>query len=210
MDIEQSIDAELVRKLPPLQRTMMLLGAAVIFCQAFEKAFVLVARTAFKNPAAMTLNEITTLTGTSFKQPIRALLKELTRDDQIDEDLARRIGALIDDRNLLVHNIVHGEQLVNQQTSPEESQKQRSAIEGDWSAEERRIAVDHAALIYVSKKVVRESATLSAELLTLFLNYLERFPDAAEFAARHKLDVAALKRDLADMGAEIAGMAPLK
>jgi hypothetical protein len=209
MDIEQLIDPELVRKLPPFQRLMMLLGTAVVFCQGFEKVFVVVSRTAFKNPDALTLNEITSLTGASFKQPVRALLKELTRADQIDEELARRIGVLIDERNLLVHNIIVGESLVNEQMSPEEIQKQMDDISGNWSTEEKRLSVDNAALIYLCKKVIRESTVLGAELLALFLDYLERFPEASEFAKRSNLDIDNLRRELSDMSMKITSMPPL-
>jgi predicted oxidoreductase len=174
---------------------MMLLGGAVMVCQAFEKAFVVVARTAFKNPEAMSMSEITSLTGVSFKQPVRALLKELTAADQINENLADRIGTLIDDRNMLVHNIVFGEELLNQKTAARDVLRQMAELGDNWSEDEKKTAIDHAALIFLSKKVARESAILSAELLGMFASYLERFPEAKEFAARNKIEVASLLAD---------------
>jgi hypothetical protein len=201
MDIEQNLDANLLRQLPPLQRVMMLLGGAVMVCQGFEKAFVVVARTAFKNPEALSMSEITSLSGASFKQPVRALLKELTAAERIDETLAERIGKLIDDRNMLVHNILFGEQLLNQMTSAEDQQQRMSELGGNWTDEERKISIDHAALIYLSKKVTREAAILGAELLGMFLIYLERFPEAKEFADRNKFDVAGLLTEFRQMPA---------
>lgn len=142
---------------------MQAIGVAVFTAQVFEAVFVLVARTALKHPDAQQLEDIAPFSAKAYKQPVVALLKELTSQDQIDSILADRIFTLIEDRNLLVHRIFLAK---GTQSLPD-----RDFDEG---------------LIHLCRRIYSESGAVAAELLDLFISYSARFPEAAAFVRDHK------------------------
>jgi len=147
------------QKLNPMQA----IGVAVFTAQIFEAVFVVVARTALKHPDALQLEDIAPFSAKAYKQPVAALLKEITSQDQIDSVLAERIFTLIEDRNLLVHQIFLAKGRPNLPDSDFE--------EG---------------LIHLCRRIYSESGAVAAELLDLFMSYSTRFPEAAAFVRDHK------------------------
>lgn len=142
---------------------MRVVGVAVFTAQIFEALFVVVARTALKHPDAQQLEDIAPLSAKAYKQPVIALLKELTSQDQIDSVLAERIFALIEDRNFLVHRIFL-------------TKGMPSLSDSDFNE----------GLIHLCRRIYSESGAVAADLLDLFMSYSTRFPEAAEFVLEHK------------------------
>jgi hypothetical protein len=198
-DPERGLDKNLLKSLPPLHRVMYVLGFAVFASQIFEAVFVLVGRTAFRHADAMDLREITPFSMYAHKQPVSALVKELSQKAQIKPELASRISALVGDRNILVHRIVFGEQQLNAELIAHgEKTEFKHLVEqlGGASALSSDPFAQHAALVETSKRVYRESFRLAMELLNVFTEYCERFPEAAAFVAQYKDEFARARRDL--------------
>jgi hypothetical protein len=198
-DPEMAIEQGFLQKLPSFHRVMYILGFAVFASQIFEAIFVLVARTAFRHSDAKRMSEIAPFSIYAHKQPISALVRELSEKSQIHQGLADRISTLVFERNILVHRIVIGEQQVNEELMAQPVKPEfatlldqlggRSGLTSDPFSQ-------HAAMIEVGKRVYRESIKLTVELLNEFAAYCERFPEAAEFVERYKDEFAKAKADL--------------
>jgi hypothetical protein len=142
---------------------MYAIGVAVVVAQMFEAVFVMVARTALKHPDAVQMEDIAPFSAKAYKQPVTALLRELTDHEQIDCGLADRIFDLIEDRNLLVHRIFL-------------ARAASDSVENIFDD----------ALLHLCRKVYSEAGALSADLLDMFFAYSERFQEAAQFLAENR------------------------
>lgn len=81
-------------------------GIAVLSSQAFEKMFVLAARHAIKQSGALTIEDVVPVDAhKAFKQPVSALLKEISGEFKI-KGLEDRVVKYIEDRNVVVHRLV--------------------------------------------------------------------------------------------------------
>lgn len=128
-------------------------GHAVVSAQLFEKLFVITARFAVKQADLQVFEEIKTVeAAAAFKQPIKALLKEVSGDLQ-SGGLAERIERLIDDRNLLVHRLVD---------------------EGPWPGEITETQRAH--LFSICTRVSEESSAVVEILNPLMREWMGRFP----------------------------------
>lgn len=80
-------------------------GMAVVASQAFEKIFVLAARFAIDQSAVATLEDVVPVDGAkAFKQPITAILRELSGSVQL-VDYEGRIKDLTQSRHEVVHRL---------------------------------------------------------------------------------------------------------
>ena len=138
---------------------MRFVGVAVLASQFFEIVFVLVARFALKHPHAESADDVAPLPNGAFKQAVTALVKELRAAEHISLDLADRVIAFTEDRNLLVHRILFSK------TDPNLS-------DADFFD----------ALIHLSRRVYAEALSLCSNLFDTLLEYTARFPEAAESA----------------------------
>ncbi|MBV4477639.1 hypothetical protein [Pseudomonas botevensis] len=125
-------------------------GVAVLSSQAFEKMFVLAARHAIKQAGALTIEDIVPVNAKkAFKQPVTALLKEISGTVEIN-GLEERLLSYIEDRHIVVHRLV----------------------EKDWSGEEGREAIKEICL-----RVTSESIHLHKIFTIMFGEWLHRFPN---------------------------------
>jgi hypothetical protein len=125
-------------------------GVAVLSSQAFEKMFVLAARHAIKQADALTIEDVVPVSASkAFKQPISALLKELSGSVEI-EGLEERVVRFIEDRNKVVHRLV---------------------TDTDWQDEEGRAAIKETCV-----RVASESIELHKIFTIMFREWLIRFP----------------------------------
>lgn len=130
------------------------IGHAVVSAQLFEKLFVITARFAVKQANLKVFEEIKTVEAAeAFKQPIKALLKEVSGDLQAS-GLAERIESLIDDRNLLVHRLVD-----------------ESPWPGQITEEQR------AHLVSICTRVSEESSAIVEALNPLMREWMVKFPE---------------------------------
>jgi hypothetical protein len=82
------------------------IGMATVSSQLFEKIFVFAAKFAFKQPDVRTIEDIVPVKmDTAFKQPVKALLNEIS-EAVPSQELEDRIIALIEKRHRIVHRIV--------------------------------------------------------------------------------------------------------
>lgn len=127
-------------------------GVAVLSSQAFEKMFVLAARHAIKQSGALTIEDIVPVDALkAFKQPVAALLKEISGDLEI-EGLEDRVVKYIEDRNMVVHRLV---------------------TDTAWLDEEGRGAIKQLCL-----RVASESIELHKIFTKMFGDWIKRFPGA--------------------------------
>lgn len=81
------------------------IGTAVVASQQFEKIFVFAASFAIKQSTVATLEDVVPVNGEkALKQPVMAILKELTGSVQL-EGLEARIFTLTQNRHTVVHRI---------------------------------------------------------------------------------------------------------
>ena len=130
------------------------IGHAVVSAQLFEKVFIVAARLAIKHADIQVLQEVETIeVAKAFKQPIKALLKEISGKLPAVE-LEERIDRLIDERNVVVHHIVD---------------------QGPWpgpvTTEERQ----H--LFSLCVRVSEESSVLTEILNAMTEQWIARFPE---------------------------------
>lgn len=124
-------------------------GVAVLSSQAFEKMFVLAARHAIKQAGALTIEDIVPVNASkAFKQPVTALLKEISNTVEI-KGLEERILRYIEDRHIVVHRLV----------------------EKNWSGEGGREAIKE-----ICMRVASESIDLHKIFTIMFGEWLTRFP----------------------------------
>ena len=127
-------------------------GVAVLSSQAFEKMFVLAARHAIKQSGALTIEDVVPVDALkAFKQPVSALLKEISGDLEI-EGLEDRVVKYIEDRNIVVHRLV---------------------TDTNWLDEEGREAIKQTCL-----RVASESIKLHKIFTKMFGDWIKRFPEA--------------------------------
>lgn len=83
-----------------------LVGVTVAASQIFETVFVLGARLALKQANVEVLEDIEPISeAKSFKQPVKALLNELSRAQSLDAGLEARISRLLEDRHRVIHRL---------------------------------------------------------------------------------------------------------
>jgi hypothetical protein len=129
-------------------------GLATISSQIFEKVFVVIVRFAVKQDDAHSFDEIKSVeTATAFKQPTKALLKEISGNAHI-EQLEERISQLIEDRHRVIHRLVD---------------------EGGWPGpctdSQRR------EILELCARVRSESIALNEALTPLMASWVSRFPE---------------------------------
>ena len=154
-----TLDADAVRQL----------GAAVLTAQMFETLFVLVARSALKWPLARDFDEIAPFGKQAFKQPVAALVKELSSASQIDPDLADRVNAWVENRHALVHRHL----LENVEKSDAEYWETMKAL---------------------SKLVFTESAELCGVFIALFMPYLAKMSQTEQWTHDNSDSISAFVR----------------
>jgi nucleoside-triphosphatase THEP1 len=131
------------------------IGMATVSSQLFEKVFVLAARFAFKQPDVRTIEEIVPVkTSTAFKQPVKALLKEISGSVPLPE-LEDRISALIEKRHRVVHRIV-----------------EETGWPGKTSTEEQRQDIGQ-----LCDEVISESKLLTDVLYDLMVEWMAKIPE---------------------------------
>lgn len=125
-------------------------GIAVLSSQAFEKMFVLAARHAIKQAGAITMEDIVPVNASkAFKQPVTALLKEISGAVEV-KGLEDRILRFIEERHIVVHRLV---------------------TEKNWSDEGGREAIKEMCM-----RVASESIDLHKIFTIMFGEWLNRFP----------------------------------
>jgi hypothetical protein len=143
-----------------------LVGTVVAASQIFEIVFVLAARLALKQANIQSLEELEPLTKSkSFKRPVKALLKKLSKAQSIDAGLDVRVSKLVEKR----HRVLH-----------------RSFLEFGWpiamapekDAEFRMLCV----------QVGVESQAMSVVFIDLLLTWMKRFPATSATAIAHEAE----------------------
>lgn len=130
------------------------IGLAVVSAQLFEKVFVVAARLAIKQANIEVLEEVETIeVAKAFKQPIKALLKEISGKMPTTE-LEQRIDRLISERNVVVHKLVD---------------------EGPWPG--TTTAEERLRLLSMCARVSQESSVLTDVLNSMTAQWLARFPE---------------------------------
>ena len=151
-----------------------LAGFALAASQVFEVAFVVAAKLALKQDDANTLDEVVPLSASrSFKQPIAAILKELTAVEKVPAEVEQRMAVLIDKRHTLVH---------------------RAFAEFGWPA----IETDEAALRFkeLCLTIHAESTSLGHQLHLLILAWMKRFPETSTTVRKHQEQFGILTDDI--------------
>ena len=140
------------------QETVLIaVGNVVVSSQLFEVAFVLAANLALKQADAATLEDVVPVSkARTFKQPVKALLKELSETGRVDAGLETRVVELLEKR----HRIIHREYL-----------ESRWPTETDlaWRSTFCKLCIE----------VSAECRDLTVVFTSLLAKWLERFPEVA-------------------------------
>lgn len=141
-------------------------GVAVAASQIFETVFVLGARLALKQADVQVLEDIEPLSqAKAFKQPVKALLNELSQAQSIEVGLEARISKLMVDRHRVIHHLF---------------------LEFGWPA---AMPVDKETEIrQLCARVVSESNAMSAVFADLLLAWMKRFPATSPTAIAYEGD----------------------
>lgn len=140
---------------------LTVVGLAVLSSQAFEKMFVLAARHAIKQSGALTIDDVVPVDAhKAFKQPLAALLKEISGGLEVD-GLEERLVNYIEDRNVVVHRIV---------------------TDNDWSSDEGRETIKQTCL-----RVTTESLELHKIFTVMFGDWIKRFPGSQIIVDEYEL-----------------------
>lgn len=138
-----------------------LIGVAVLSSQAFEHIFVLAAKHAIKQADAQTIEDVVPVNASkASKQPIAAILKEISGDAKI-EGFEDRIAALVENRNRLVHRLVS---------------------ETTWTDEKDREVIKELCF-----SVMSESMNLHRIFTQLFGEWLKRFPAMKDVVEEYEI-----------------------
>jgi hypothetical protein len=130
------------------------IGLATMCSQVFEKVFVLAARFALKQPDAKTIEDIVPVkSATAFKQPIKALLKEIP-GALPSQEMEDRIATLIEKRHRVIHRLV-----------------EETGWPGNVADEQRHY------IHQLCAEVISESNTLSTVLTDLLSEWMEKIPE---------------------------------
>ncbi|MFV3337872.1 hypothetical protein ACNFB1_11890 [Pseudomonas sp. NY15349] len=133
------------------------IGSAVVGSQMFERMFVIAARFAIKQSDIYSFEDIVPLKGGgAFKQPVKAILNEIS-EDLANPELAKRIESLVEDRHKVVHR------LAGEYVWPAETTK-----------EEKREIMD------LCLRVSSESAALNKIVFDMMIDWICRFPSMGE------------------------------
>jgi len=131
------------------------IGMATVSSQLFEKIFVLAARFAFKQPDVRTIEDIVPVKmDTAFKQPVKALLNEISESGP-SQELEDRIITLLEKRHRIIHRIVEETGWPGIQATDEERRQIRQLCDD----------------------VVEESKLLSTVLYDLTLKWMVNIPE---------------------------------
>ncbi|WP_115086339.1 hypothetical protein [Pseudomonas wadenswilerensis] len=129
------------------------IGVAVVSCQMFERIFVVAARLAIKQADADTLEDVVPVhSSTAFKQPVKAILNEVSEIGPMPE-LVERITSLVEDRHRVVHRLTG---------------------EVNWPAAatfEERVEIRALCI-----RVASESKELHGVMVQLLTDWMSRFP----------------------------------
>jgi hypothetical protein len=150
--------------LPEDESYYRLAGCALAASQVFERIFVIAAKLAIQQGDADTLEEIVPLSASrSFKQPIKAIVQELSKVQAISPELENRFAELIESRHKLVH---------------------RAFAEYGWPLLEN----DEAAAKFrdLCKLIISESTELTQLLHKVVLAWMLRFPETAVTVKKHQ------------------------
>lgn len=86
--------------------TNELIGKAVCASQLFEGMFVISMRFAVKQAGAQTIEDVVQISESkAFKQPVKALLNEVSGKPEITQDLEDRISDYLEKRHRVVHRL---------------------------------------------------------------------------------------------------------
>lgn len=132
------------------------IGGAVVSSQMFERTFVTAARLAIKQADAETIEDVVPLKAAAFKQPVKAILNEISEVGPMP-DLVSRIATLVEDRHKVVHRLLG---------------------EGSWPGEaslQERIAIRDLCI-----RVASESIELHRIMQKLLTDWMNRFPEFRE------------------------------
>ncbi|UZE14744.1 hypothetical protein [Pseudomonas sp. B21-053] len=141
------------------------IGMATVSSQLFEKIFVLAAKFAFKQPDARTIEDIVPLKmDTAFKQPVKALLKEIS-EAAPSQELVDRISTLIEKRHRVVHRVV-----------------EETGWPGIQATDEQRLQIGQ-----LCDDVIEESKLLSKVLYDLTLRWMANIPELRDTLEDQKL-----------------------
>ena len=129
-------------------------GLATVGSQIFERVFVVAVRFAVKQDNVHSFDEIKTVeAAAAFKQPTRALLKEISGHAQI-EHLEDRISRLIEDRHRVIHRLT-----------------EKGGWPGPSTDAQRR------EILELCTRVRFESVSLNEALAPLMASWISRFPE---------------------------------
>ncbi|MBV7571754.1 hypothetical protein KW846_03480 [Pseudomonas sp. PDM32] len=132
-------------------------GMAVMSSQLFERVFVFAAKFAIKQPDARTVEDIVHVnSATAFRQPIKALLNEIS-GTAATQGLEDRISVLIEKRHRVVHRLVD-----------------ETPWPGDVTPEQRQHVYQ------LCMDVISESKLLTSELADLLCKWMENIPELRE------------------------------
>ena len=132
------------------------IGAAVISSQMFERTFVTAAKLAIKQADAETIEDVVPLRANAFKQPVKAILNEISEVGPMP-DLASRIGNLIEERHRVVHRLLG---------------------EGNWPGDTSPVARFEIRALCI--RVTSESIELNEIMQQLLTRWMGRFPQFKE------------------------------
>jgi hypothetical protein len=139
-------------------------GVAVASSQIFEVVFVIAGRLALKQADIAELEKIEPLSSSkSFKQPVKALLKELSQVGSVDPKLEDEISGLLEDR----HRIIH-----------------RAFLESGWPGQmtEQKTAE----FVELCARVSSESQRLAHVFIPLIFAWMARFTELSPTAKEYE------------------------
>jgi hypothetical protein len=147
-----------------------LVGVGVAASQVFEVIFVIAAKLVLKQPDVQVLEDIEPISQSkSFKQPVTALLRELSKAQAIEPELEGRVTRLIENRHRMIHRLF---------------------LEFGWPAAIPR--EKEGDFVQLCARVASESQAISIVFVDLVLNWMKRFPAMSETALAHEHKFAEL------------------
>ena len=151
------------------------IGLAVYACQIYEAAFVFVAKVVLRNPNPGDFEKLRPLDGEAFKQPTKAILKELVDPASgvtLTQEFISELSKLVEDRHTLVHRLF----LIG------------------FSAEQKPSPGDMAKF---ADSVMRSAFRMTFSLIKHWVDWLQRTP---ERLANYEGADAAIRRAVDELG----------